>query len=173
MADLARLAAEAGSADPLVLPREEAHPAGMLLGAAGFGLGLLAAQVSFAGRETLGWVALAMLCVAMWLHARLRRVAGGWRVDFAARRVEPLGPASPSRDAPVALDGAGWSIQVAPGERRAPGGHVEQPRDAAAVGMPQVDGHVRTAQLEALDRLAATLSRRLDIERSGPRLRDS
>lgn len=173
MADLARLAAEAGSADSLVLPREEAHPAGMLLGAAGFGLGLLAAQVSFAGRETLGWVALAMLCVAMWLHARLRRVAGGWRVDFAARRVEPLGPASPSRDAPVALEGAGWSIQVAPGERRAHVAidlrHADRGRVARLLDVPAR----RTAQLEALDRLAATLSRRLDIERSGPRLRDS
>jgi hypothetical protein len=149
MADLARLAAEAGSADPLVLPREEAHPAGMLLGAAGFGLGLLAAQVSFAGRETLGWVALAMLCVAMWLHARLRRVAGGWRVDFAARRVEPLGPASPSRDAPVALDGAGWSIQVAPGgDLLALGGHDALQDVAHAVDLSSGVAQPRAAALD-------------------------
>ena len=169
MADLARLAAEAGSADPLVLPREEAHPAGMLLGAAGFGLGLLAAQVSFAGRETLGWVALAMLCVAMWLHARLRRVAGGWRVDFAARRVEPLGPASPSRDAPVALDGAGWSIQVAPGERRAHVAialrHADRGRVARLLDHPAY-GRRPVQQISAL---ADVLAGRLGVERTGPR----
>jgi hypothetical protein len=73
----------------------------------------------------------------------------------------------------VALEGAGWSIQVAPGERRAHVAidlrHADRGRVARLLDVPAR----RTAQLEALDRLAATLSRRLDIERSGPRLRDS
>ena len=173
MPDLARLAAEAGSADALLLPREEPHPAGMMLGLAGFGLGLLAAQGSFGGREALGWVALAMLCVAMWLHARLRRVSGGWRVDFAARRVEPLGAASPMRDEPLQLDGSGWSIQVAPGDRRAHVAidlrHADRGCVARLLDVPAR----RSAQLDAIDRLAAALARRLAVERSGPRLRES
>jgi hypothetical protein len=172
MADLARLATEAGSASTLELPREEPHPAGMVLGGAGFLVGLVAAQGSFAGREMLGWAALVVVCVAMWLHARFKRVGGGWRVDFAARRVEPLMAPGAGRDGPADLAGEGWSIQVAPGERRAHVAidlrHRDRGRVARLLDVPAR----RKAQLEAIDTLAATLARRLAIERSGPRLKD-
>jgi hypothetical protein len=170
MPDVSRLAAEAAGAERLVLPREEPHPAGMVLGALGFAVGLVAAQGSFAGREAVGWVALAMLCVAMWLHARLKRVGGGWQVDFAGRRIEPLGPAAPARDGSAQIDGSGWSIEVAPGERRAHIAidlrHRDRGRVARLLDVPAR----RKAQLEAIDRLAAALARRLAVERSGPRL---
>lgn len=172
MADLARLAAEAGSASTLELPREEPHPAGMVLGGAGFLAGLVAAQGSFAGREILGWAALAAVCVAMWLHARFKRVGGGWRVDFAARRVEPLASTGAGRDEPTEIGGEGWSIQVAPGERRAHVAidlrHRDRGRVARLLDVPAR----RKAQLEAIDSLAGRLARRLAVERSGPKLKD-
>jgi hypothetical protein len=174
VADLAALADAAGRGPSVELPREEPHPAGMVLGAVGFAIGALAAQFEFAGREQLGWVALAVLCAGMLVHARYKRIGGGWRVDFADRRVEPLVPRGDGTrtDQAEVIAGEGWSIQVAPGDRRA---HVaidlRQRERGRVVRLLDAPAR-RQAQLEAIDTLAATLARRLAIERSGPRLKD-
>jgi hypothetical protein len=156
----------AHDAPQLFLPRVEAHPAGLWLGAASLALGLAAASIGD-GHAALGWVALCGMLVAMLLHAGLKRARAGWLVDFAARTVTPC---ELPGDA-VLIDGAGWSIACAPGDRRqsiaidlrhAERGRVVRLFDSAA--------RLRGVSMTRLNELADVLARRLRIERSGPRL---
>jgi hypothetical protein len=161
--DLVRAAADAPR---LFLPRVESHPAGVWLGAASLGLGVVAARWDDDGHVVLGWLALAGMLVAMVLHALLKRARTGWSVDFAARTVTP-------RELPgeaVTIDGAGWSIACAPGERRqsiaidlrhVDRGRVARLYDSAA--------RLRGMPMTRLNELADLLARRLRIERTGPR----
>ena len=148
------------------LPRVEAHPAGLWLGAVSLALGLAAAGIGD-GHVALGWVALAGMLAAMLLHALLKRARAGWLVDFASRTLTP-------RELPgeaVAIDGAGWSVACAPGDRRHSIAidlrHVERGR---VVRLFDSAARLRGAQMTRLNELADVLARRLRIERSGPRL---
>jgi hypothetical protein len=163
MSLLARLVDDAGRVPVLWLPRPEAHPAGMLLGLGGFFGGIAAVRWTFPGHEVVAWACLVAVFAGMVLHWRLQRATSGWRVDFDARRVEPVG----LRGEAQGIEGAGWSVQVAPGDRRAHVAidlrHADRGRVARLFDVP-VRGKAAAAQLDAL---AATIARRLRIERSG------
>ena len=170
---LARLVELAEREPVLDLPRVAPHPAGMWLGFGAAALGVVAAQwEQLPGREGLGWVALGGAMVAMLLHARWKRNEGGWRVDFAQRRIEPLqtpGVPGPGVQAEH-IDGDGWFIQTAPGERRATIAIDLRHDDRGRVAR-LVDTAARSRADQALtSRLADGLAQRLGVERRGPRL---
>ncbi len=161
--DALRAAAESESV--LFVPRIESHPAGAFVGLGAAACGVIASRFDFPGRDALLWVCLAGLFAGMALHWRWKRLDTGWRVDFAARRVEPVG----LRGETAIVDGEGWQIQTAPGDRRI---HVAidlRHRDRGRVAR-LFDAPVRgRAELSALSALADILARRLGAERSGPR----
>ncbi len=159
--------AQAGSDPVLFLPRLESHPAGAVVGLLSALLGALAYRLDdFNGRDLLGWLALAGVLAGMLLHARFKRADTGWRVDFAARSVEPVG----LRGGPEAIVGTGWSIQVAPGERRAGVAidlrHADRGRVARLLDVPARSQRA----LRQVDQLADRLAERLAVPRSGLRL---
>jgi hypothetical protein len=161
---LAELVQAAGAGPAVFLPRVEAHPAGMAVAGVALMLGVAAgAWVS----PTLGWVALVVMMLAMLLHARVMRVRAGWQVDFVARRIAPHGLHGEAET----IDGEGWSIVCAPGDKRqsiaidlrhADRGRVARLYDSAP--------RLRGAQMKQLSELADVLARRLRVERAGPRL---
>ena len=105
---LAELVHAAGDGPTVFLPKVEAHPVGMAVGAVALLLGVAAGALA---SPTLGWVALVVMMGAMLLHARVMRVRSGWEVDFAARRVTPQGVYGEVEQ----IGGDGWSIVCAPG----------------------------------------------------------
>ncbi len=164
--NLATWLAQAGTEPMVFLPRVESHAAGGMLGLVSAVGGVLAYEFEFAGRELLGWAALAGLLVGMLLHWRWKKAEAGWRVDFAGRRVEPVG----LRGDVECIAGSGWSIQVAPGERRAGVAidlrHVDRGRVARLLDVPARS----KSQLAQVDELADRLAQRLAVPRSGLRL---
>lgn len=153
--------------DPMVvLPRLEPHWAGMAVGFASAALGVALARTEGPAREPLAWLALAGGLVGMLLHWRWKRTTDGWRVDFERRRIEPVG----GRGTVEAVDGAGWSIQTAPSDRKANIAidlrHVDRGRVARLVDVPAR----RRQEMIRVSRLADVLARRLGVERSGPQL---
>jgi hypothetical protein len=162
---LPRLVAEAGRQPQVELTRPEPHPAGALLGLGGLLLGLFAYRSEGPWRETLATAALGVLLLGLVLHGLWRLPGMGWRVDFAARRVEPLGGSGEA----VVLEGEGWSIAVGPGERRSHVAidlrHADRGRVARLLDHPAY-GRRPVQQISAL---ADTLAGRLGVERTGPR----
>lgn len=161
---LAELVQAAGAGPTVFLPKVEAHPAGMAVGALALALGVTAGAWQ---SPALGWVALAAMMLAMLLHARVMRVRAGWEVDFVARRVTPHGLYGEVET----IDGEGWSVVCAPGDRRqsiaidlrhAERGRVARLYDSAP--------RLRSAQMKQLSELADVLARRLRVEHAGPRL---
>lgn len=159
-----------GSAQPqLLLQRRRPHIAGSLLALASVALGVLAQREGFPAAQATGAVALLGVLLGMGLHWLWQQPDGGWRVDFEGRRVEPLGR-MPDAAEPVQIAGAGWSIQVGPGERRGQLAidlrHVDRGRVVRLVDRPAR----RFAEVQRLIELADLLARRLAVERSGPNL---
>jgi hypothetical protein len=138
----------------------------MAIGFASAALGAVLARWEVPGREALGWLALAGGLVGMLLHWRWKRPSWGWRIDFGQRRVEPVG----QRGDAESLVGGGWSIQTAPSDRKANIAidlrHEDRGRVARLVDVPAR----RRQEMIRVSRLADLLARRLDVERSGPRL---
>ncbi len=155
------------SRDPvLFLPRAEAHEAGGVIGLVSFAVGVVAAPGSFPGHEGVAWVALGGVLVGMVLHWRWKKTNAGWRVDFGRRVVEPVG----LRGQPQPIEGEGWSIQVAPGDKRTCVAidlrHANRGRVARLLDVP-ARGKSDTFNL---DQLADRLALRLQIPRTGQRL---
>ena len=155
------------SRDPvLFLPRVESHEAGGVLGLICFAVGVVAAQANFPGHEGVAWAALIGVFVGMLLHWRWKKAHAGWRVDFNRRVVEPVGLRG--RAQPIA--GEGWSIQVAPGDKRTCVAidlrHIERGRVARLIDVP-ARGKSDTFNV---DQLADRLALRLQIPRTGQRL---
>ncbi len=163
---LSRLLASAGEQPTVFLPRVESHRAGSVLGLVSALVGLVAQRGDFPGHEALAWVALGGVLAGMLLHWRWKKADAGWQVDFAARRVWPLG----LRGEDLTIAGPGWSIQVAPGERRTAIAidlrHEDRGRVARLLDVPARG----KSELTLVDQLADCLARRLDIPRSGLRL---
>ena len=149
----------------LLLARAEAHPAGGLLGLAGAALGVATYRSDWAARDALTWVAMALTLGGLVLHGFWRRPGAGWRIHFAARRVEPEG----LRGEAVALEGDGWSIVTSPGDRRSHVAidlrHRDRGRVARLFDRPAY-GSRAVGQISAL---ADVLAERLGVERVGPR----
>lgn len=158
--------AQAGSDPTVFLPRVESHPAGAVVGLLSAVSGVLAYRLDFGGRDLLGWAALAGVLAGMLLHWRWKRADAGWRVDFTARSVQPVG----LRGSAEGIAGEGWSIQVAPGERRAGVAidlrHEDRGRVARLLDVPARS----KAELRQVDQLADRLAQRLAVPRSGLRL---
>lgn len=110
MSGLADLRRQAEQAPVLDLCPQEPHTAGMVLGVLSVAGGVAASR---AGSQALAWVALLGVGVAMLLYQRWRVPGPGWRVDFARRRVEPVGQAGEA----VELEGRGWSLRTAAGDK--------------------------------------------------------
>ena len=152
------------------IAQTQPHPLGMIVGFASAAVGFALVQWgelwAVPQREALGWLALGGILVGMLLHWKWKRPGAGWRIDFAARRVEPVG----QRGEVEAIAGDGWSIQTAPGERKAGIAidlrHVDRGRVARLVDVPAR----RRAEMVEVSRLADTLARRLAVERTGPKL---
>ncbi len=162
---LPRLLAAARSEAVLLLARAEAHPAGGLMGLGGAALGVLAYRSDWAARDALTWVALALTMAGLVLHGFWRRPGAGWRIDFAARRIEPEG----QRGEAVALEGEGWSIGTGPGDRRS---HVAidlRHRDRGRVARLFDRPAYGSRAVGEISALADVLAERLGVERVGPR----
>lgn len=156
-----------GAAQPaLLLQRRRPHIAGGLVALASVALGVLAQREGFPAPQATGAVALLGVLLGMGLHWLWQQPDGGWRVDFERRRIEPLG-----RDGePVQIAGEGWSLQVAPGERRGQLAidlrHEDRGRVARLVDRPAR----RYAEVQRLIELADLLASRLQVARSGPNI---
>jgi hypothetical protein len=159
---LGPLLAQAADAPVLFIPRIESHWLGMAIGFVSTAAGLVLSQTDFAGREAWSWVALGGLLIGMLLHWRWKLADRGWRVDFARRRVEPVGLLGDAAQ----IDGGGWSIQVAPSDRRTDLRHEERGRVARLLDTFAS----RQADQARLSELADTIARRLNIARTGPSL---
>ena len=163
---LVSLLQQASRDQVLFLPRVESHAAGGIIGLLCFAVGVVAAQWAFTGHEAVAWVALAGVFLGMVLHWRWKKSNAGWRVDFKRRLVEPVGLRG--RVQPIA--GEGWSIQVAPGDKRTCVAidlrHADRGRVARLIDVP-ARGKSDTFNL---DQLADRLALRLQIPRTGQRL---
>jgi len=163
---LAQLLANAAREPVLWLPRVEAHWAGLALGLASAALGFGLSQFDLPGRVPLAWLCLFGVMAAMWLQWRWKKTDTGWRVDFAQRRVEPVGV----RGQALAIAGTGWSIQTSPGDRRTSVAidlrHADVGRVVRLLDVPAP----RKAELGQLSALADTIAHRLDIARTGPQI---
>ena len=161
---LGPLLAQATDAPVLFIPRIESHWLGMAIGFASTAAGLVLSQADFAGREAWSGVALGGLLVGMLVHWRWKKADCGWRIDFAHRRVEPVGVLGDAAQ----IDGGGWSIQVAPSDRRTQVAidlrHEERGRVARLLDIRAS----RQADQARLSELADTIARRLNIARTGP-----
>lgn len=166
-ARLPALLAQARHETTLFLPQVESHWMGMAVGGVSAAAGVLASRSDWALRDTLAWLALAGVMAGMVLHARWKRVDRGWRVDFAARRVEPV--AVPGGEA-AAVSGPGWSVACAPGDRRAQLAIDLRHADRGRIARLFVSAARVRADQQALNDLADVIARRLEIDRTGPRL---
>ena len=162
---LPRLLAQARQQPSFELTRPEPHPAGAVLGLAGMLAGVLVYRSEGPWRDTLGAAALGVVLLGLVLHGLWRRQGTGWRVDVAARRLEPLG----ERGDAVVLDGTGWSIATAPGERRSHVAidlrHADRGRVARLFDHPAYGSR----PVQQISALADVLAERLGVERAGPR----
>ena len=162
---LPQLLAEAREQPRLELTRPEPHPAGAVLGLGGMLAGVLVYRSEGPARETLGAVALAVVLLGLALHGLWKQPGTGWRVDFVARRIEPLG----EKGEALVLAGAGWSIATAPGERRSHVAidlrHAELGRVARLLDHPAYGSR----PVQQISALADVLAERLGVERTGPR----
>lgn len=163
---LVSLLQQASREPVLFLPRVQSHEAGGVIGLLSFVLGVVAAQGTFPGHEVMAWLALGGVFLGMLLHWRWKKTHAGWRVDFNRRVVEPVG----LRGRVQPITGEGWSIQVAPGDKRTCVAidlrHAERGRVARLIDMP-ARGKADTFNL---DQLADRLALRLQIPRTGQRL---
>jgi hypothetical protein len=157
---------QAQAAPVLLLAKPEPHWSGGALGLGGAAFGVVVANSDWSQKATLAWAALAAIVLGMLLHWRWRRVESGWRVDFAERRVEPVQQAGTAER----LDGEGWEILTAPGDRRH---HIAidlRHRDRGRVARLYDIPARRQAQVKAISELADKLAERLGVARTGPRL---
>jgi hypothetical protein len=154
------------AAPSVLLAKPEPHWSGGALGLAGAAFGVVVANSDWSQKATLAWVALSAIVLGMLLHWRWRRVGAGWRVDFAERRVEPVEQAGTTER----LEGEGWEIRTAPGDRRH---HIAidlRHRDRGRVARLYDIPARRQTQVKAVSELADTLAERLGVARTGPRL---
>lgn len=162
---LPQLLAEARQQPRFELTRPEPHPAGAVLGLGGMLAGVLVYLSEGPWRDTLGAAALVVVLLGLVLHGLWKRPGQGWRVDFAARRLEPLGEGGDA----LVLAGAGWSIATAPGERRSHVAidlrHAELGRVARLLDHPAYGSR----PVQQISALADVLAERLGVERTGPR----
>jgi hypothetical protein len=158
--------AHASRDDPVTLPQVEGHWAGMVLGLASALLGVLAVRSDWAVRDALAWAALGGIAAGMLLHSLWKETRHGWRIDFRARRIEPVG----QRGDPVVVSGEGWSVACAPGDRRSQVAIDLRHADRGRVVRLFVAVARRAGDQRQVDQLAAVLARRLGVPRSGPML---
>lgn len=149
----------------LFLPQVEPRALGAWIGLAGIALGVVAYESAWPARDALLWTGLALVAVGMLLHAALKKADTGWRIDFAARRVEPVG----LREVAARLEGEGWEIQAAPGDKRSHLAidlrHPDRGRVARLFDVPVR----RRSQIAEASALADTIARRLGAARTGLR----
>jgi hypothetical protein len=163
---LGPLLAQAADAPVLFIPRIESHWLGMAIGFVSTAGGLVLSQTDFAGRAAWSWVALGGLLAGMLLHWRWKKADCGWRVDFARRRVEPIGVLGDAAQ----IEGGGWSIQVAPSDRRAKVAIDLRHEERGRVARLLDTFASRKVDQTRLSELADTIARRLNVARTGPSL---
>lgn len=113
---LRRLLDDARAADSVLLPRIEPHPLGFVVGLGGAALGIACARVeTLPLRSELGWLALALVALAMLMFQFMLRNGVGWRVDIAARSLCPEGIADAR---PALLSGDGWALFCVAGSKK-------------------------------------------------------
>ncbi len=163
---LGQLVLKASREPVLFLPRVEPHEAGRVLALLCFAVGAWAAQARFSGHDLVAWAALAGIMLGMLLNWRWMKADAGWRVDFNQRRIEPVGV----RGQALPITGEGWSIQVAPGEKRTCLAidlrHADRGRVARLIDVPARG----KSDSFNLNQLADRLATRLEVPRTGPRL---
>lgn len=161
-----RLLEQAQGDEMLLLPRVEAHWPGMAIGLVSVAAGVALFKVGAPGANTWGWVAMAGMIVGMLLHWRWKKLDTGWQVHFAQRRVAPVGV----RGQPALIEGGGWAIHTAPGDRRASIAIDLRHPDLGRVARLFESPARRGADQRCLSQLADTLARRLGVDRAGPQL---
>ena len=163
---LRRLLEESQSADSLVLPLLEPHPAALIVGLSGAALGVAAVRIpQLPWAPQLAWVALILVVAGMLMYLLMRRVGVGWQIDLLAAQLTPLG--QPSLAA-ASLKGEGWKLLCINGAKRR----------SLALEFRHVDGGrpLRVFQTRAganreehslVSQLADTVAQRLGVERAG------
>lgn len=161
-----RLLSEAGSAPQLFVPRIEPHPAALVVGLAGTALGIWTARsgADWAWRVELGWLALALAVAGMLMFVTLRRSGVGWRVDFAARQVQPQGEDGRS----ATLDGPGWRLFcVAGSKRRSLALEFRHEDGGRPLRVLQTRAGASKQEHQLVSQLADAIAQRLSVPREG------
>lgn len=159
------LLAAADAGEQLFLPRIEPGWIGSALAVLGLVIGVWWARRDPRGLDaTPGWVALALIAAGMVLQFTRRRIDTGWRVDFAQRRIEPVGIDGSA----LTLEGDGWVIVCTEGRRKRSVAidlrHAERGRVARLF---ETAGRAGLAEHRALSALSDRLAQRLKTARDG------
>lgn len=168
---LQRLLEESESVDSLLLPWLEPHPAALFVGLSGAALGVATVRMPQLANwaEPLAWLALLLVVAGMLMFVLLRRPGLGWRVDFLAAQLRPVGLGDKDCDqAGASLQGEGWKLLCISGSKRR----------SLALEFRHIDGGrpLRVFQTRAganreehrlVSLLADVLARRLQVKREG------
>ncbi len=164
MSHLDLLRQAAAQAPVVVLQRVEPHPVGMALGLLSVALGIWLSR-SGAADPRWAWLALIGTLVGMVLYVSWKQLGAGWRVDFAARRLSPVG--QPGAD--VAMQGDGWMVRTGPGTRFAHMAVDLMHNERGMVARLYEHTVLRRGHRKQLSALADAVAERLGAERTGPR----
>lgn len=165
MSRLALLRQAAAEAPAVVLQREEPHPVGMALGLLSVVLGIWLSRSGAAADPRWAWLALIGTLAGMVLYVSWKQLGAGWRVDFAARCLSPVG--QPGAD--VAVQGSGWMVRTGPGTRFAHMAVDLMHNEHGMVARLYEHTVLRRGDRKQVSALADAVAERLGAERTGPR----
>ena len=160
-----RLRDEIPLASQVLLPRVEVHPLSWGLGLTGTALGLWGVPaLPAAWRTGAGWLALALVVAGMAAWGLLRREHLGWRLDFASRRLDPVGV-----DGEVQrLDSPGWALFcVGGGKRRSLALEFRHEDGGKALRVLETRGGASREEHQLVSQIADALAQRLQLRREG------
>lgn len=159
------LLAAAEKDDSVFLPRIEPGWVGAAVALLGLATGVMWARSQpAAGDLTLGWIALAMILVGMFIQLTRRRINSGWQVDLLARSISPVGMTGQ----PLQLADGDYAIVCTAGDRkRSLAIDLRHAQRGRALRLFQTPGPARLADHRVLSALADVLARRLQLARDG------
>ncbi|MDL5034633.1 hypothetical protein QRD43_22195 [Pelomonas sp. APW6] len=160
-----RLRDEIPQARQVLLPRVEVHPLSWGLGLTGTALGLWGVPaLPAAMRPGAGWLALGLVVAGMAVWGFMRREHLGWRLDFAARQLDPVGVDGESRR----LDGSGWGLFCVGGaKRRSLALEFRHEDGGKALRVLETRAGASREEHQLVSQIADALAERLQMRREG------